>query len=772
MAPARFSIGIDLGTTNSALAFVPLQGEAEPEILLVPQWDSPTSLTDEPTLPSFLYLPEDAVAAQLRGRTAGAGEWIVGRLARRRAGETPGRVVHAAKSWLCHHTADRSAPFLPWGSEDLTREQKISPVRASALILSYLRGVWNDRFAESGFAFNDQEITIAVPASFDAAAQRLTVAAAEEAGFPDSVRLVEEPQAAFYCWLNQHDAARELWQQLPDRDGGPRHVLVIDIGGGTSDFSLFEVRENARSPVPLIKRIAVSEHILLGGDNIDLAIAHLVEARFGVEHGQLSGQQWDHLVALCRDLKETVLSDTGSPDQQFAMALPGRGAGLIAGSRTAAVTRAELERALLDGFFPLCPAEARPYRTSAALRELGLPYASDSAVTRHLADFRRDRVRIDAVLFNGGSLQPLLLRQRLRDQIGEWQNGFVPFILENAEPSLAVARGAARFGALLHRQTGRIEAGAAHAVFLEVQRPAATTGEPANRLLVCVLPRGAAPDELFEIANPPLELQTNRLVSFQAYSSTRHGKSQAGDILVWSEADFRALPPLQTIARLDEPSRLGTNQTVPVRLAARTNALGLLQVSCVSADQAIQQSWPLEFNLRPHEQGSTAAPDAAAVRETPAQVGLNAAEGTLEAPQKHLASVFTRKDKVAAPTVMKSLERILGRPRNEWSATLLRALWSTLEAHSEGRRLSVDHEEAWLVISGFMLRPGFGVARDDFRMDSLWRLYEAAPCFPGRRIKYQEYILWRRVAGGLSRERQEKLLVDELDRTPQRKSTR
>ena len=764
MARARFSIGIDLGTTNSALAFAPLIGEADPEILRVPQWDSLTSLTDEPTLPSFLYLPEDAVAAQLHGRTAGAGGWVVGRLARRRAGETPGRVVHAAKSWLCHHTADRSAPFLPWGSEDLAREQKISPVGASALILSYLRGVWNDRFAESGFAFDDQEITIAVPASFDAAAQRLTIAAAEEARFPDGVRLVEEPQAAFYCWLDQHDARRELWQQLPDRDGGPWHVLVIDIGGGTSDFSLFELREAERGPIPLIKRVAVSEHILLGGDNIDLAIAHLVEARFGAEHGQLSGQQWDHLVAFCRDLKEKVLSDPGSPDEQFAMALPGRGAGLIAGSRTATVTRAELERALLDGFFPLCPAEARPYRTSGALRELGLPYASDSAVTRHLADFLRDRARVDAVLFNGGSLQPLLLQQRLREQIGAWQDGYAPLILENAEPSLAVARGAARFSVLLHRQTGRIEAGAAHAVFLEVQGPAATTAEAANRLLVCVLPRGAAPDELFEIADPPLELRTNRLVSFQAYSSSRHGRSRAGDILVWSEADFRALPPLQTTVKLAEPSRLGADRTVPVRLAARMNALGLLQVSCVGADPAIQQSWPLEFNLRPHEQGSAGAADAAAVRETRAQAGLHAAEGALEAAQKHLASVFTRKDRVAAPAIMKSLERILGRPRNEWSATLLRALWSALEAHSEGRRLSADHEETWLVLTGFMLRPGFGFDGDDLRMDSLWRLYEAGPCFPGRRIRYQEYILWRRVSGGLSRERQEKLLAGELDK--------
>jgi molecular chaperone DnaK (HSP70) len=758
MARPRFSIGIDLGTTNSALAFVPLDGDAEPEILVVPQWDSLTSLTDETILPSFLYLPEDGVAAQLRGKAVGVGKWVVGRFARSKAGEVPGRVVHAAKSWLCHHTANRSARLLPWGSEDLTGEQKISPVHASALILSYLRGAWNDRFASSGMPFDEQEITIAVPASFDAAAQRLTLAAAEDAGFPEGVRLVEEPQAAFYCWLNQHDPARELWQRLADREAGLRHVLVIDIGGGTSDFSLFELREDAQTPIPLIKRIAVSEHILLGGDNIDLAIAHLVETRFGVEHGQLSRQQWDHLVAVCRDLKEKVLSGGALPGEQFAVALPGRGSSLIAGSRTAALTRGELESVLLDGFFPFCPAEARPYRTSAALRELGLPYASDSGVTRHLADFLRDRPLVDAVLFNGGSLQPLLLRQRLRDQIEAWQNGVAPLILENAEPDLAVARGAARFGALLHRQTGRIETGAARAVFLEVQRPSVPVDEAAHPLLVCVIPRGAAAEELFEIATPPLELRTNRLVSFQAWSSTRHARSRAGDMLSWREVDFRALPPLQTIIKLPETSSPGPNQTVPVRLSAKMNALGLLQVSCVSADPTITQSWPLEFNLRPHEQAGAGGQKAGA------QVGLNASQGAVAEAQKYLASVFTRKEKVAAPAVMKNLERILGRPRNEWSAPLLRTLWSVLEARSDGRRLSVDHEEAWLVVTGFLLRPGFGVAGDDLRIDSLWRLYEAGPCFPGRRIKYQEYILWRRVAGGLSRERQDQLLAGELDR--------
>src|SRR5271165_7225935 len=252
---ARFSIGIDLGTTSSALAYVPLTGNAQPEALAIPQWETLDAFVKAPTLPSFLYLPEDALAAQLRGRIPGSSGWIVGRLARRTAGETPGRVVRSAKSWLCHHSADRSAPILPWGSEDLAPAQKISPVRAAALILSALRDAWDSLFARSGFAFDGQEITITVPASFDAAAQRLTLNAAEEAGFPAGVRLLEEPQAAFYFWLERHGAAEPLWEGVDRYTAEPRRVLIVDIGGGTSDFSLFELRPGASGAIPDIRRV-------------------------------------------------------------------------------------------------------------------------------------------------------------------------------------------------------------------------------------------------------------------------------------------------------------------------------------------------------------------------------------------------------------------------------------------------------------------------------------------------------------------------------------
>src|SRR5262249_9909726 len=238
-----------------------------------------------------------------------------------------------------------------------------------------------------------------------------------------------------------------------------------------------------------------------------------------------------------------------------------------------------------------------------ALKEWGLPYPSDGAVTRHLAEFLSDRPRVDAVLFNGGSIRPPILRKRLREQIGIWQDGVVPLVLENEEPDLAVARGAARFGALLHQHSSQIAAGAAHAVFLEVGGISATDAETTLPSLVCVLPQGAEPSQVFEIADLGLRVRIHQLVRFQAYSSTRHGEGRAGDILSWSKADFHPLPALQTIIRSAETSSAGTNGTMPVSLVARMNAVGLLQISCISAASGSQQSWPLEFNMRPHDQG-------------------------------------------------------------------------------------------------------------------------------------------------------------------------
>ncbi|HZC59224.1 MAG TPA: Hsp70 family protein, partial [Chthoniobacterales bacterium] len=753
-----FSIGIDLGTTNCAMAFERLESPAaERGVFLIPQWETATRFSEAATLPSFLYLSSPEEASQISGHSSESAEWIPGRFARARAADLPGRVVHSAKSWLCHHSVDRSAPFLPWRSDDIPVEKRISPIRASALLLSYLRAAWDAKFADRGVPFNDQEITVTVPASFDAAAQRLTLDAAQEAGFPQSVRLLEEPQAVFYWWLEFGAGRNGALEKL--RQTGVRHVVVIDVGGGTTDFTLFELEPGSSSSLSEIKRIAVSDHLLLGGDNIDLTIAHHVEPRLRTNE-PLSEAEWNFLVARCRDLKERCLSeDSGNI---FTLSIPGRGSKLLAGTLSAQIQRSEIESIVLDGFFPECDRNAQPTTTQAGLREWSLPYATDSAITRYLADFLRDRPTVDAILFNGGTLYPDSLRQRLRKEITQWQDGVKPLLLDNSEPSLAVARGAAHFGGLVHRHGQRIEAGAARAIYLEVHR--AGSDKAPGRTLICILPRGAAVEEDFRVSQNGLELRVNRPVQFQPYYSVRRDKDRPGAIVQWNDREFHRLPPLQTTARLAGSDREGNR--LPIALRTRINDLGLLRVACVSTDSKLPGTWPLEFDLRPHETGGRSAEHPDKSPGVTAESGVD--PDRLEKAQTRITTLFSRpldpRDKISAANLLKSLEQVLRKPKADWNYLLIRSLWRSLEDSFEERRRSVEHEETWLILAGYFLRPGFGAPGDETRIDALWRLHSEGLKYPGKRNQLQVYVLWRRVAGGLDRERQMAIVAPELSR--------
>jgi molecular chaperone DnaK (HSP70) len=763
---ARFSIGIDLGTTNTAVAYVALEREGPSQMLLIPQLESAVSMVESLTLPSFLYLPEDAPPRSDSEANDVDERWVIGRLARAKAAETPGRVVHSAKSWLAHHSADRSAAFLPWGSHDVPSSDKISPVHASALILRYAREAWNERFAaaDGAGAFDAQAITITVPASFDAVAQRLTLVAAHAAGFPDTVRLLEEPQAALYRWLEMHDSGTGERHVFADGRELPRHVLVVDIGGGTSDFSLFAFHPTAVGAPTRIERIAVSEHILLGGDNMDLALAHRLEPQLVDDGDNLSGRQWDYLVARCRDLKETALAADGSPDETFSVSIPGRGSRLIAQAKSAQLTRAEIERLLLDGFFPECSVDEYPIRAKTALRELGLPYARDPAVTRHLAHFLRERPAVDAVLFNGGALHPRRLRDRICAQIAEWQAGATPVSLENPEPDLAVARGAARFGKLVQARAQRIEAGAAQAIFLQAHRGAATAASANGdgHALVCVLPQGAPTEKTYAITDLDLQLRVNVPVRFQTYSSPRSDARTPGAIVAWNDRDFHALAPLETSLKASD----GLHETLPVQLTARVSELGRLEISCVSTDPNVHGSWPLEFNLRAADGTSDARASPTSASGVLGDGGPHVSAAALEVARERIVMLFERpinpRDKLTATRLLKSLEHVMGAPKSSWNVILVRSLWSTLDRCEAYRANSVDHEEAWLIMAGFLLRPGFGAPMDDARIDRLWTVQENGLTFAARAVKIQAYVLWRRVAGGLSRERQEAVLAPEL----------
>jgi molecular chaperone DnaK (HSP70) len=759
MAHPQFSIGIDLGTTNCAMAFEKLDAiTAQREVFLISQWETSTRFSEASTLPSFLYLLSHDEAAHMAGNSKLRAEWLPGRFARTRAAESPGRVVHSAKSWLCHHAVDRNAPFLPWRSNEIPVEKRISPVRASALLLEYLRAAWDSKFGAQGQQFEDQEITITVPASFDAAAQRLTLDAAHEAGFPDGVRLLEEPQAAFYRWLDRGAGESAASNQLSDT--GVHHVLVIDIGGGTTDFTLFEIASSSGTALSDIKRVAVSDHLLLGGDNIDLAIAHRIESQMPA-HEPLSEVQWNFLVARCRDVKERCLSDSSS--NLFTVSVPGRGSSLLGSTLGAQIERTEIESIVLDGFFPECRLDDKPAQTQSGLREWALPYAADSAVTHYLAEFLCNRPVVDAILFNGGSLYPDALRLRLQKQITLWQHGVEPRLLENPEPSLAVARGAAHFGSIVLRHAQRIEAGAARAIYLEVHKKDLEKESGAHSALICILPSGAPSEEKFQISQEGLELRINRPVRFRPYYSTRRARDNAGSLVTLNDRDFHRLPPLETTAQLAGAHREGAR--LPVTLTACINELGLLHVACVSKDPDAQGTWPLEFDLRPRESSGANDPFGDDYEAISDDTGVDPQR--LAAGRNRISDLFSkpldRRDKISAANLLKSLEQLLGKPKANWNYLLIRSLWYSLNEHFASRR-SIEHEETWLILAGYFLRPGFGAEGDEARINELWRIHREGLKYPGKRNQLQVYILWRRVAGGLSSERQEAVLAPELSR--------
>ncbi|MCC5850999.1 MAG: Hsp70 family protein [Verrucomicrobia bacterium] len=723
MSFARFAIGIDLGTSNSALASVLLADDAAESVpFSIPQQDGADTRTSALTLPSFLYFPPDKKAPV-------AGLW-----AREQSATQADRVVHSAKSWLCHPAVDREGKLLPWQSESVPAAQKLSPVEASAAYLIHLRRAWDEAHPDAPMA--EQLLALTVPASFDAAAQQLTLEAAALAGLPEATFLLEEPQAAFTRWLESH---RDALDALIPADR-PLSILVCDIGGGTSDFSLFTVR--AGDP-PLIRRVAVSEHLLLGGDNLDRFLAHRFRREFENAGPTLTARQWAFLLSESRRLKEALLSEKGRVGSELV--LPASGSGLFGETRTLPIHADDLREALLENFFPLCDQDARPLRPKSGLREMGLPYAKDAAVTRHLATFLREHPAVDAVLFNGGTLLATALRERLLHQLEAW-TGQRPLHLENPEADLAVARGAAVHRAKLHRRQSPIEAGSARSIYLET-----VDRKRRESHLLCVLPRGAHPEQVFRIDQHPLKVLVDTPVRFQVFDSI-HRPDDTPGMLLEAEGDaFHALPPMQTVISVSKKQPRPANNLVEVAVEARINAGGLLKVALVSCDKNWKGKghWELVFNLRAREE--TEGDD------------LEVVSKQVEAAREEIERVYGKKaekDPRLARHLFKTLEKTLKGDRKNWTRQECRHLWPALAAGITRRDRSPDHEAIWLMLAGFVLRPGFGVEMDGFRISELWRLHDLGLSFPREaRGRTQLWILWRRVAAGLDAA-QQKLIAE------------
>lgn len=713
MSRERFIVGIDLGTTNSAVAEVDTEAaRVEVQTTAVLQLVAPGEVAGRNQIPSLIYLPgeHDLGAAETALPWNPEAHLVVGELARVQGARVASRLVSSAKSWLCHGGVDRDAAILPWGADS---GQKLSPVAASAAVLEHVASAWQHR-RRAGL--DSCEVVITVPASFDEAARDLTLAAAERAGLPEVV-LLEEPQAAFYAWIDSHGGAdRGRLLAAGDR------VLVFDIGGGTTDFTLISVGADGET----FERTAVGDHLLLGGDNVDLALAKLVEGR--LDKKKLDPVQWHGLVGSCKRAKESMLSD-GGPDA-VTVTVAGRGSKLIGGTLSAEIARADLDAILIDGFFPEVAADAEPNRPRSGLQEFGLPYAADAAITRHLASFlrRHGASHIDAILFNGGAMTPQRLRARVVDQIAAWQ-GSPPRELANELPELAVARGAAYYGLVRRGLGARIRGGTPRVFYVGV-------GRDRKELAVCVAPKGLEEGNRVELERD-FELVTNRPVSFKLFSSTGRADQpgalvEVGDGLADMSADgsdLLELPPIVTVLRARGRSR------VSVRLETRVTELGSLEIWCVDADS--DERWRLSFDIR----GGGAARD-----DTALELGPEAEMATAL-----VKATFRGDSDVEPKRLLRVLEERLELRRDEWSMALSRALFDAAFAVEDERKKSSQAEARWINLTGFCLRPGFGAPLDDWRVKQMWRVFNDGLAHPkAEACRLAWWITWRRVVGGLS----------------------
>ncbi len=722
---ARYIVGIDLGTTNCAVAYVDTTEEQLPiRILPIQQVVEPGVLGDRELLPSFLYLaaghevpPDSLDLPWATGR-----DFVIGHLARTLGGRAPGRLVSSAKSWLCHARVRRTQPILPWGAPDDV--PKRSPVGAQAAYLTHLRAAWNQRMG-TAHDLSRQTVILTVPASFDEVARHLTLAAAKIAELQNVV-LIEEPQAAFYTYLATHE---EDWRSVV-KPG--ETVLVCDIGGGTTDFSLIGVAQGRVGPV--FTRRAVGDHILLGGDNMDLALARLCEEKLG--SGKLDLSSFSSLLAQVREGKEVLLKEKGT--ESVPVTLYGRGTSVVGGTLTTSLDRDDVMRLILERFFPAVDfQEEPPSAWPREIGEFGLPYAEDEAITRHLAAFLKRHRGDEAetgpayLLFNGGVMTPAYLQRAVSEAVESWF-GRSPEILPADALFLAVAYGAAYFGRTRHGLGLRIRAGSPRTYYIGVG-----TGEGEKAL--CVVPRGAAEEGHGSFtASESFLAGANALASFTLYASSSRD-DVSGELV--NIDDLTGLPPVRTILRY---GRKGAQVDVPVTVRVELTEIGTIELWCEARHS--DHRWRLEFAI------DEDAP------QVPAGVTETVSHEVIDAAGEELRACFGETRSRDPARIARDLEKTTELDREKWPTSLLRGLWDTLASLPEGREYSHGHEARWLNLAGYLLRPGFGDPLDSWRVGRLWRFFARGPLFPEQvENRVQWWILWRRIAGGLDREKQEEL---------------
>lgn len=610
MTTPKYIVGIDLGTTHTVLAYTNAEvaDDEQPEIQLleIPQVVSAGEVKSQPLLPSFLLLPgahevpEGGLALPWQADI----DYTVGEYARTRGAELPNRLIASAKSWLCNRGVDRTQAILPWDAPADGR--RLSPLEASARYLEHLRNAWNDQMAQDDpeARLEDQELYLTVPASFDAVARELTVQAAQLAGLPN-LTLLEEPTAAFYAWLEEHHGN---WR---DQIKVGETILICDIGGGTSDFSLIEVIDEEGNLV--LRRAAVGDHILLGGDNMDLTLAYAMRAKLAQKKTNLDNWQFRGLVQSCRKAKERLLNDPAL--EKEPLVILGRGTSLIGGTIRTELTRAELETMLVNGFFSIGAATEYPERKpQVGMREMGLPYASDPAITRHLAYFLSRQVAGEeststtpypsAVLFNGGVMKAERLRGQVLDALRQWSDNEELRELPAADLDLAVAIGAAYYGLVRKGRGIRVRAGAPRTYYIGIESAMpAVPGIPTPLKALCVVPFGMEEGEEEHIRSKEFGLIVGEQAVFHFLASSTRKEDTVGEEVDDWGGEIEEVATLE--ANLPSSDEEAGGAIIPVWLQSKVTEVGTLELWCVARNSG--RKWKLEFNIREQPNGQVDA---------------------------------------------------------------------------------------------------------------------------------------------------------------------
>ena len=782
---ARHVVGIDLGTSHTVVAHAPLDGSAPITLLAIAQRTAAGEVDTHPLLPSVRYqaavgeLPADALTLPwpVLGATDAAPA-IVGRYARELGAAVPGRVVASAKSWLSHAGVDRSAPILPWGApEGEGGVAKISPLLASASYLAHVRAAWDTQ--HPGAPLVQQRVVLTVPASFDEGARALTLEAAQLAGLPE-VFLLEEPKAAFHDWLVLQGA------QVSAALAGSIQVLVVDVGGGTTDLTLIRVdAPESSGDLPVLTRTGVGEHLMLGGDNMDLALAHLLEPQLAGEGQQrLPPARFAQLVQRCRVAKEQLLA--ADAPESVAVTLLGAGSKLLAQTRSATLTRAQVLQCIVEGFLPHTAITELPRRRQNALTGLGLPYPAEAAITRHLAAFLAPQAEQagaapqlpDTVLLNGGVFHAPALAARLVAILSGWRGAPVR-VLHNPHPDYAVARGAAAHGLARWQAEFQSNQAPAHSApaLVAINKGASSLptiggGAPRSYLLVlptaagavpqgvCLLARGTPEGTRVVLSGRRFALRLGQAVGFALVATSQHRDLKPGQIVPLDGDGFVALPPLSAVLPRPEGSR---QSQIEVLLHTTMTEVGTLQVRCVAVDDPAQE-WALAFATRGAPENIASSADAEGAG---GQKDLNSSGNRLPEAVAQLDRIFGNQSQdVTAKDVRQlraTLERLLG-PREAWALPLLRALFDVLLSRAKRRRRSAEHERVWFNLAGWCLRPGVGAELDGWRIEQVWALYAQDLAHAQDAANRTEWwVFWRRVAAGLGEAQQMKLLEDVAD---------